>query len=109
MAGITIECYIPNQGKRIIVEDKTKPLSHAEEKQVRYMLTYENSVSKCQQMRTVTYVHMKKLRGFSVEIHKNLSKLLLFFSGSIAVKNYENNSPNVLCTFLNWLLSGDRE
>ena len=91
------------------MEDKTKLLSHAEKKEVRDMLTYENSVSKCQQMRTVRYVYMKKLQGFSVEVHKNLSKLLLFFSGSIAVKNYENNSPNVLCTFLNWLLSGDRE
>ena len=32
-----------------------------------------------------------------------------FFSGSLAVKNYENNSPDILCSFLNWLLSGDRE
>ena len=47
MREIRIECYIPNRGKKIIVEDKTKLLNLAEEKPVRDMLTYENSVSKC--------------------------------------------------------------
>ena len=47
MREIRIECYIPNWGKKIIVEDKTKLLNLAEEKPVRDMLTYENSVSKC--------------------------------------------------------------
>ena len=31
-----------------------------------------------------------------------------FFSGSVAVKNYENSSPDILWSFLNWLPSGDR-
>ena len=30
-------------------------------------------------------------------------------SGSVAVKHNENNSPDILCTFLKWLLSGGRE
>ena len=60
-------------------------------------------------MRTLRYVYIKKLQGFCIEVHKNFSKLLDFFSGSLAVKNYENNSPDILRSFLNWLLSGDRE
>ena len=76
------------------MEDKAKLPNLAEEKQVRDMLTYERSISKCYQMRTVRYVYIKKLQGFSVDVHKNLSKLLLFFSSSIAVKNYEYNSPD---------------
>ena len=47
MREIRIEYYIRNQGKKVIVEDKTKLLNLAEEKPVRDMLTYENSVSKC--------------------------------------------------------------
>ena len=29
------------------------------------------------------------------------------FSGSMAVKHNQNNSPDISCSFLKWLLSGD--
>ena len=36
-------------------------------------------------------------------------KILVEFSGSMVVKNNKNNSPDILYSFLKWLLSGDKE
>ena len=36
-------------------------------------------------------------------------KTIVEFSGSMEVKHNESNSPDILWSFLKWLLSGDRE
>ena len=38
-----------------------------------------------------------------------LKKATVKFSGSMKVKLNKNNSPDTVCSFLKWLLSGHRE
>ena len=93
--GIRIEYFIPNQAKRIIVEDMTKILFKlAEEK------ANEEDSEIC-----ILKKAAKILRRNTQEFMKTPAN----FSGSMAVKHNENNSPDILCSFLKWLLSGDRK
>ena len=89
--GIRIEYFIPNQTKRTTVEDMTKILFKLAEEKAN---EEENEIC----MYTA-----KILRRRTQEFMKTPVK----FSDSMAVKHNQNNSPDISCSFLKWLLSGD--
>ena len=89
--GIRIEYFIPNQTKRTMVEDMTKIL---------FKLAEENANEEENEICMYT---AEILRRRTQEFMKTPVK----FSGSMAVKHNQNNSPDISCSFLKWLLSGD--
>ena len=93
--GNRIKYNIPNQAKRIIVEDLTKILFKLVEEKA------HKEDSEICILKKVTKVLRRRTQEFM--------KILLEFSGSMAVKNNKNNSPDILYSFLKWLLSGDKE
>ena len=95
VSRIRIEYFIPNQAKRIIVEYMTKILFKLAEQKPN-----EEDSEIC---------ILKKAAKILRRNTQEFMKTPVNFSGSMAVKHNENNSPDILCSFLKWLLSGDRE
>ena len=90
-----IEYYILNQAKRVIVKDMTKIL---------FKLADEKANGDHKEI-FILKKTAKILRRRTQEFMKTSVEL----SGSMSVKHNENNSPDILCSFLKWLLSGNRE
>ena len=80
--GNRIKYNIPNQAKRIIVEDLTKILFKLVEEKA-----HQEDSEICI-LKKVTKVLRRRTQEFM--------KILLEFSGSMAVKNNKNNSPDIL-------------
>ena len=84
--GIRIEYYIPNQAKRIIVEDMTKIL---------FKLTEEKENEEDSEI-----CILKKAAKILRRRTQEFMETPVEFSGSMAVKHNEKNSPDILCSFL---------
>ena len=93
--GISIEYYMPNQAKSIIVEDITKILFKLAEERAN-----KEDSEICILKKAAKIIRRKRQESM---------KTIVEFSGSMEVKHNESNSPDILWSFLKWLLSGDRE
>ena len=92
ITGIWIEYYnIPNQAKKIFVEDMAKIL---------FKLTEENANKEGSEICILAKI-LRRTQKFM--------KTPVEFSGSMAAKHNENDFPDILYSVLKWLLSGDRE
>ena len=93
--GIRIECSIPTKANRIIVEDMKKIIFKLAEEKL------NEGYSDICILKEATKILRRRTQKFM--------KTLREFSGSVAVKPNEKNYRYVLCSFLKWLVSGNRE